>query len=341
MVWHILILLACAVVIYIACEWFLNSVEWLGASLKMGAIAVGSILAAIGTALPESLITIMALIAGSEGDQGGLAIGASLGGPLVVCTVAYGVGGLALFFASRKAAKHGHHYGGIEAIDRQDTSVLSKDQLWFLVIFGMSILLGLAPHFPGKRWFGLVFFAIYLLYFRRELQADDDQASDEGLAPLRFDPKREKPRVWLIWAQVLVTLAFIFASSHLFVQQLDVLGPQWGLPAVATALLLSPVASELPETLNAYLWAKNDKIKLALANVAGSMMIQSTIPAGITMLAADWTFTFPALWAAVCTFACALYVHVLMRFHKLTPLRLAGTLVFYVAFAAGLVWYLI
>lgn len=338
---HILILLACAVAIYIACEWFLNAVEWLGASLKMGAIAVGSILAAVGTALPESLITIMALAVGKEGEKGGLAMGAALGGPLVVSTIAYSVAGFSLFFAARAARTKGHDYGGIESIDHQDSTVLSHDQLWFLGIFASSILIGLLPHFPGKRWLGLVYFVIYGIYFVRELKADDDQASDEGLEPLRFARNATKPPVWAIWAQTLVTLAVIFASSELFVAQLDYLGPRWGLPAIATALLLSPVASELPETLNAYLWAKDDKVKLALANVAGSMMIQSTIPAGITMIFADWTFTPPALFAAIATMCCALWVHLLMRFHRLTPLRLGATVVFYLGFAVALILYLL
>lgn len=43
---HVLLVLGCAVVIYAACEWFVNAVEWLGARLQVGSIAVGSILAA-------------------------------------------------------------------------------------------------------------------------------------------------------------------------------------------------------------------------------------------------------------------------------------------------------
>jgi cation:H+ antiporter len=51
---HILLLLGCAVVIYLACEWFINAVEWLGVRMKVGPLAVGTILAAAGTALPAA-----------------------------------------------------------------------------------------------------------------------------------------------------------------------------------------------------------------------------------------------------------------------------------------------
>jgi len=47
-------------------------------------------------------------------------------------------------------------------------------------------------------------------------------------------------------AQTLATLVVIFAASQLFVRQLEWAGPALGLPAVAVALLLSPIATELP-----------------------------------------------------------------------------------------------
>jgi len=43
------------------------------------------------------------------------------------------------------------------------------------------------------------------------------------------------------------------------------------------ALLLSPIATELPETLNAIIWVRQGKHRLALANISGAMMIQATV----------------------------------------------------------------
>jgi cation:H+ antiporter len=61
---HVALLLGCAVAIYFACEWFVNAVEWLGVRLKIGHVAVGTILAAAGTALPESVVTLVAVLWG-------------------------------------------------------------------------------------------------------------------------------------------------------------------------------------------------------------------------------------------------------------------------------------
>src|SRR5947208_16101515 len=100
---HVVILLACAVAIYLSCEWFVNAVEWLGARLKVGPLAVGTILAAAGTALPESVVTLVAVLFGGKHHGDDIGVGAALGGPLVVGTIAYAVTGVMLL-ARRRAS---------------------------------------------------------------------------------------------------------------------------------------------------------------------------------------------------------------------------------------------
>src|ERR1035438_2780718 len=85
---HVISLLACAVTIYFACEWFVNAVEWLGVELKVGPLAVGTVLAAAGTALPESIVTLVAALFGGAGQGNDIAVGAAMGGPLGGGTIA-------------------------------------------------------------------------------------------------------------------------------------------------------------------------------------------------------------------------------------------------------------
>ena len=82
MVLHIFALLACAVIIYLACEFFVNAVEWLGVRLNMGTLAIGTILAAIGTALPESIVTLVAVTMRHGVSSKDIGVGAAMGGPL-------------------------------------------------------------------------------------------------------------------------------------------------------------------------------------------------------------------------------------------------------------------
>src|SRR3954453_14966342 len=92
----VITLLTCAVAIDLACEWFVNAVEWLGLRLRIGPLAVGTVLAAFGTALPESVVTFVAVVFGSGPDQKEIGVGAAMGGPLALATVAYGVTGFVL-----------------------------------------------------------------------------------------------------------------------------------------------------------------------------------------------------------------------------------------------------
>src|SRR5260370_19426823 len=87
---HIFLLIVCAVAIYVSCEWFVNAVEWLGVRLNIGPLAVGTILAAFGTALPESVVTFVAVVFGHDHASKDIGIGAAMGGPLVLATVSYG-----------------------------------------------------------------------------------------------------------------------------------------------------------------------------------------------------------------------------------------------------------
>ena len=88
-----LALLACAAVIYLACEYFVNGIEWVGLRFGVSNSAVGTVLAAFGTALPESVVTFVAVATGSSAERKQIGVGAAIGGPLVLATIAYAVVG--------------------------------------------------------------------------------------------------------------------------------------------------------------------------------------------------------------------------------------------------------
>lgn len=372
---HIGLLVLCIVGLYFACEWFLNAVEWLGARLNLGSTAVGSILAAIGTAMPESIITLMALLFGSHAAREGLAVGSALGGPLVVSTVASAAAGITLILNRRRLAREATADGQAARAARQaqghDTNgpalgsplvpefaeddlypahplengavVLSKTeheriglaQKWFIATFVFTTILGMVA-FPGKSWLGIVLFVVYALYFRAELKGEDEAASDEGLDALRFQPKAAKPAMWAIVTQIAVCLVVMLVASETFVKQVEWAGEAMGIAPIVVALLLCPVATELPETLNAIIWARQGKARLALANVAGSMIIQGTIPAGLAMLGSPWMFDMPAILASAAIIGVAIYLWAIYRKARVSPWALVGAFGFYVAFAIGL-----
>lgn len=302
---NIFLLVACAVAIYFACEWFVNAVEWLGVRLKFGYMAVGTILAAAGTALPETVVTLTAVLFGSAEHGDDIAVGAAMGGPLVVGTIAYAVTGGMLLMRHHKinrltlATSHvGEPTSDIRTLENIDTDRLARDQIWFLSIFVFKIALGLVA-FAIKPWLGFVFLAVYGIYFYKEMTDDGEDASAHGLEPLKLSPQSTNPSALAISAQTIGALVVIFYASHTFVEQLEWAGPALGLSAVVVALLLSPIATELPEIMNAIIWVRQGKVNLALANISGAMMIQATVPSAIGVGFTAWKFDTPLIMAGV------------------------------------------
>ncbi|SNT38709.1 cation:H+ antiporter [Streptosporangium subroseum] len=355
--WHFALLIACAVIIYLSCEWFVNAVEWLGQRLNVGKMAVGTILAAFGTALPESVVTLIAVTTGTTPEAKDIGVGAAMGGPLALATVAYGTTGVALLLKRRqrrnthlsavgaaegRAAADAAGGGDGEILaDPVEAARLAKDQRWFLAVFVFKVVLGLVA-FAIKPWLGLVFFATYAVYFWREMRGGDTGGSgahedEDELEPLKLQPKAASPATWAVLVQTLAALVVIFFASQTFVSQLDAIGPMIGLSAAVTALLLSPVATELPEIMNAIIWVRQGKTKLALANISGAMMIQATVPSALGLLFTTWKFDAALIWAGAMTMVAIVYLLFTIRSHKLTPARMAWAGVFYLVFAIGLI----
>ena len=339
---HVVLLISSAVAIYVACEWFVNAVEWLGVELRLGRIAVGTLLAAMGTALPESVVTFVAVVFGHSRRSHDIGVGAAMGGPLVLSTIAYALVGFSLLSRRRSLYLSGsaeekrppRSHGGEDAA--LDGRRLARDQRWFLAVFVFKVALGLVA-FAYKRWLGIAFFAAYAVYFAGELADRSAAADSAGLERLRLQPRAATPAPVLIAVQTVASAAVIFGASQLFVRQLEWAGPALGLSATVTALLLSPIATELPETMTALLWVRQGKTELALANISGAMMIQATVPSGLGLLFTSWHFDGPLIASGVVTMAAIGYLLVTFRGRRLSAGRLAAVAGFYAVFAASLV----
>jgi cation:H+ antiporter len=311
MLLSITLFLLCAGTIYLACEYFANGVEWVGRRLKLGATTTGTVLAAFGTALPESAVTFVAVVFGQNAAQKDIGVGAAVGGPLVLSTISYAVVGIALLLNRRQL----HRLSDILEVDHRR---LSRDQAWFLMIFVVAIALGLVE-FSIKPLLGLAFLAAYGVYVWREMRGDGQRAdSHDELEPLKIRPRDKAPRLGWAAVQALAALVVIAVASRVFVRQLETIGTTLSLAPHLIALLLSPVATELPETLNALIWVRQGRERLALANISGAMMIQSTVPAALGLLFTPWRFDGPLLSAGIITSLAVIVLWALFRRGKVS-----------------------
>ncbi len=329
MLLSVLLFLLCALTIYFSCEYFVNGVEWVGRRFSLDATTTGTVLAAFGTALPESAVTFVAVVFGHNVDAKEIGVGAAVGGPLVLATISYAVVGLVLCLSHRR-------------LDRGNTDLkvdgrrLSRDQSWFLLIFTGSLVLGLTE-FPFKRWFGLLLFGAYGLYVWREMSRNHPgEGEQDDIERLKIRPHDANPGLGWASLQTVAALVVIAFASRIFVSQLEVIGSHLAVSSQFIALFLSPVATELPETLNAVIWVRQGRERLALANISGAMMIQATVPAGLSVLFTPWRFD-RALIAAVITTACAVIVlWTLFRRNAVSGASLIPVGFLYAAFVAAI-----
>src|SRR5262249_12890316 len=95
------LLVASLAVILAGAQLFTNGIEWVGEGFGLSHGVVGSVLAAIGTALPETILPIIAILGshGASGDE--IGIGAILGAPFMLTTLAMCLVGVSLAWFSR------------------------------------------------------------------------------------------------------------------------------------------------------------------------------------------------------------------------------------------------
>jgi cation:H+ antiporter len=324
-------LLAAFVLIVGGAIWFTNAVEWLGRRLDLGAGAVGALLAAVGTALPESVIPIVALLSGGGDEATQIAIGAIIGAPFLLGTLAMLlVVGSAHVFAGRR------EQGAEVNAERDD---VQRDLHWFMVLFPPGILLGVIGAPDGVRYAAAaLLLAGYGLYVRSTLQAGGDVEGEDDLRPLYFDTsRRDPPNTIQIVVQFVVSLVAIVGGAELFVNAIEHIAEAAGISALVLALVLAPLATEMPEKANSVLWVRRGKDELALGNITGAMSFQASIPVALGLVFTAWQLEAQAVVAALAGLAGGLLARWALPRHHVgkAPVAAWGALfVGFVAYAA-------
>ncbi len=285
------------VVILIGAELFTNGIEWVGHHLDLAEGAVGSVLAAVGTALPETMIPLVAILLGGGAETSEasdhIGVGAILGAPFMLATLAMFITGAAVVVRARRRPDAG---------DRMsvDTRVLGKDAAWFLAAYGLAVGAAFLPSDAGWARIGIAcaLVGMYALYVRAHFAAESAGGDGTDLAPLRLhrlDRAHHRaaagsPRLRVVWVQVVVALSCIVIGAVAFVDAVEHLATGMGVAPVILSLVIAPIATELPEKFNSVIWIRAGKDTLAMGNITGAMVFQSCIPTviGLVFASSAW-----------------------------------------------------
>ena len=309
---------------------FTNAIEWFGSKMELGQGAVGSLLAAVATALPESLIPVVAIIGGEAGSED-VATGAIIGAPLLLATVAMAlVGVAALIYRDRRpqALACSVHLPTLE-----------RDLGFFMGCFALGLALGLgaprALQIPGAT----LLVVAYAAYAQWTLRHSGPVESEESLHPLILDPTRsDPPHMSTVILQLFVSLGAIVGGAEIFVEQVLDVADRVGVEPLLLSLVLAPFATELPEKANSFFWTREGKDSLALGNITGAMVFQSTLPVAIGLAFTSWELDSYAIVAGCLALVGGLVAIITLQIRR----RFSGrAIVLWMLLYAGFVTYVV
>ena len=272
------------------CALFTNAIEWLGKRLGISEGAVGSIFAAIGTTLPETTIPIIAIFFGQSQEEIDVGLGAILGAPFMLSTLVLPIlACLVLIYARAGKRTDRFHLNYHEVM---------TDLTFFIIGYFIALGCALTPsrlvHLIAAG--GLI--CLYIYYMKIKLSATDDEEGGE-LDPLIFDRTASTPSHAMIGFQALLGLGGLIVGAHLFVMAAESMAGLFSMSPLILALLIAPLATELPEMSNSFLWLYRKKDRLAVANVTGAMVFQGTLPVSLGLIGTTWEIIPSALTTMV------------------------------------------
>ena len=334
-----LVLLIALGIILLGATVFTNGLEWFGKKMKLSDGAVGSVFAAVGTALPETLVPIVAIMFGTSEAGHKIGVGAIIGAPFMLGTLAFFVSGLAVVWHRKKRNDY--------PVMRVDTIVMRRDMEYFLALYSVAIAASfLGKHPVVKTFIAMSLFLTYGAYVLKTLRGGGEPEAheiEEGeIDPCYFAPKSHDPHMGIIGFQVLSSLLLIVWGSYIFVEKVQIISALMGISPFILAMIIAPIATELPEKFNSVIWIGKGKDTLAIGNITGAMVFQGSIITAIGILMTDWRLNTAALLTVALTFASVGMAYIQIRWKKhLTPGTLLAGGAFYFIFlvliAAGII----
>ncbi len=332
----VVILLASLVVILLGAEAFTNSLEHFGERLGISEGVTGSVFAAIGTALPETMVPLFAILlgSGSETLRHEVGVGAILGAPLMLATLAFFLVG---FFAARKR--------GWQGILNPEPTGFARDLLWFNWAFCLGVIATFVPHeWIGVRpAIGIGLVGLYVVYLYQTIRSSGDLVDDghgtEADHPLFMTKAGLPDHLSTILFQLGCGLGLIVLGAKGFVHGIEHLAPKWGISALTLSLLIIPIATELPEKVNSIIWIRRGRDTLAVGNITGAMVFQGSLLPALGIMLTAWTPQREILMGMAMTLVAATYITWVVRRGTVKPIHLVVNGLCYVVFVVSVLFW--
>lgn len=317
----ILSLLLGLVLILFAAEGFTNGIESLGRRFSLSQAVVGSLLAAVGTALPETILPIVAILFYGGASAQDIGVGAILGAPFMLSTLAFFLVGITVIVSYLRKRRNFNV--------RVELHSLKRDLVFFICLYSLAVFVPLVTGRAYNVFISIILVAGYIAYAYMTFRGESGEIEHTDEMYLWQVMRKTglvnslHPTLPIILIQVAVALFIMVMGAHTFVKHLEHVSLKLGMNPLLFALLLAPIATELPEKFNSVTWSWKGRDSLAVGNITGAMVFQSTFPVSVGLLFTEWHITGMALFSAVMALVSALAVLLELTFKKrLSPVSL-------------------
>jgi len=302
---YFLVIAAMLLVILAASEIFVNALEHLGERLKISEGVTGSLFAAVGTAMPETMVPLIELFAGTENQaiNEEIGVGAILGAPLMLVTLAMGLLTIATI---RQRGLRGEFTPEITGVRR--------DLNFFLVAFGAATVALFVPHHLAvvRVAISSVLVLSYFVYIMLTLRASEQLVQNghgtEADSPMLLNRVGLPNNLFVMVLQIALGVMLLIAGAKGFIFGVEHLATAFGVSALLVSLLVVPIATELPEKVNSVLWIRRRKDTLAFGNLTGAMVFQGSLLPAIGVMLTPWEPRHEVFAGVVITLAGALWL---------------------------------
>ena len=325
------LLLVALAVILTGAELFTNSLEHLGSRFNLSEGLVGSVFAAIATALPETVVPIIAVFFGGSAVvvREDIGVGAILGSPLMLITLAMAL--VALFTGTKR---------GWTTPLKPELTGMVRDLGYFLAAYLIAFISLFVPREPAGIHVAaslcLVFLYVYYVYNTVQASALLVKSGHGTTATASLHATRLGLTQHPGWegSQLLLGLALIIAGAKLFVTGVEQVAALTGIGVLVLSLIIIPIATEMPEKFNSILWVGRGKDTLAFGNLTGAMVFQGTLLPAFGLQLAGWHPDHDVVWTMGITLGMTLWTLTLVLRRRLTPAALLLNGVAYLLFLA-------
>ena len=269
-------------------DWLTKGASELARRFKISELVIGLTIVALGTSLPEFVISLGAAIRGNSGISLGNIIGSNIFNTLLILGVA------ALISPIRFSSK---------MLSRELPFNLLASVA--LILVSGSMLVGGADNESITRYGGMLllcFLAIFIRY-TFSISATDETEEQHSAAPF-----------WKIALLIVCGLSALIAGGNLFVDGAVAVATSLGISEAVVGITIVSAGSSLPELAVSVNAARKGNVGIALGNVLGSNILNIFFilgcSASITPIPLDG-FSFVDYYVLL---AASLLVYIVARF---------------------------